>query len=294
MKTQTSVALALALSLAGAGCSTCTTADLAMMGEARHLVNTDGYGVALEGYDPVAFFTADRPVQGSKSRSFRYDGATYWFASDENLQAFAADPARYAPAYGGYCGYAASIDRISPIDVHYFQILDGRLVLQHNQKAWDLWNADLPGNIGKADANWPGLVQEHGRGEKQLVNVDGDGLALEGHDPVAYFTDHRPVPGKPEFEAHYNGARYRFASMEHRVTFEQDPAHYVPAFGGFCGYAASINKVSPVNIHIFQIQDGRLVLQHTPEAYRLFNEDLEGSMARADANWPGLVACRGR
>ena len=64
----------------------------------------------------------------------------------------------------------------------------------------------------------------------------------------------------------------------------------MPAYGGFCGYAASIDKVSPVDPKIFQIHEGRLILQHTPKAYRLFNEDLAGNVARADRNWPGPAA----
>lgn len=276
------------------GCQTCRTADAAMQGEVRHLVNTNSYGVALDGYDTVAFFTDDKPVQGSQDYNARYDGATYWFATPEHRDSFLAEPAKYTPAYGGYCGYAASINRVSPVDVHYFQILDGRLVLQHNQRAWDLWNKDVPGNLVKADGYWPGLIDKNGRGERQLVNVDAAGIALEGHDPVAYFTDHHPVLGSSEHEAHYNGAIYRFASKEHRELFENDPSHYAPAFGGYCGYAASINKVSPVNIHIWQILDERLVLQHTPKAYSLFNEDPEGALGRADQNWPGLVACKGK
>jgi len=287
----------LGLALGLAGCNTCRTASASGLkaGEMRTFVNTDSHGVALQGgHDPVAFFTEKKPVQGSKSWQTRYNGATYWFASKANLDTFLADPARYEPAFGGYCGYAASIDRVSPVDVDYFQILDGRLVLQHNQRALDKWNEDVSGNLKKADANWPGLVAKNGRGERVLVNVDSDGLALEGHDPVAYFTEHRPVPGKAEFQSNYNGAVYRFASAENRVTFENAPETYVPAFGGFCGYAASIDKVSPVNIHIFQIVNGRLVLQHTPKAYSLFNADLEGNLMRADQNWPGLVSCKGK
>lgn len=286
--------LLLSLLLLPQGCDTCRSADAAGTGEMHFLVNTDHYGVALEGgYDPVAFFADGKPVMGSKSYQSHYNGATYQFASAEHKAQFDADPARYEPAFGGYCGYAASINRLSPISVEYFQILDGRLVLQHNQKALGLWQQDVPGNLAQADQNWPGLVARNGRGDRQLVNVDDDGVALEGHDPVAYFTDHRPIPGKPEFQSNYNGAIYRFASMEHRVMFENDPAAHVPAYGGYCGYAASIHKVSPVNIHIFQLVDGRLVLQHTPEAYRLFNEDLAGSVQRADQNWPELVACHG-
>jgi YHS domain-containing protein len=296
MKLLPSLAL-LALAALLPSCNTCRSPSGSGLkaGEARYFVNTDGFGVALQGgHDPVAFFSEKKPVQGSKRWQARHNGATYWFASEENLKTFEADPAKYEPAFGGYCGYAASINRVSPIDVEFFQILDGRLVLQHNQRALDKWNEDVAGNLKKADANWPGLLAKNARGEQVLVNVDDDGLALEGHDPVAYFTEHRPVPGKPEFESNYNGATYRFASMENRVTFENSPEAYVPAFGGFCGYAASVNRVSPVNIHIFQIVDGRLVLQHTPKAYRLFNADLAGSLQRADQNWPGLVACKGK
>ena len=126
------------------------------------------------------------------------------------------------------------------------------------------------------------------------MNVDGDGVAILGYDPVAYFTDGKPVKGDPQFESTYDGALYHFASAEHRVQFELAPTKYLPQYGGFCGYAASIDKVSLVDPEIWQIVDGRLILQHTPEAYRLFNEDLAANVKRADANWPGLVASDGR
>lgn len=279
-----------------AACSAPTTASTPGSDpRARYFVNTDASGVALQGgHDPVAFFTEGKPVQGDKRWQARHEGATYWFASVENQRAFEAEPARYTPAYGGYCGYAASIGRVSPIDVDYFQVLDGRLVLQHNQRAFDLWNEDVPASLGKADANWPGIAERNARPARVLVNVDRAGLALEGHDPVAYFTEHRPVPGREELVSHYNGAVYRFASAANRETFERSPDQYVPAFGGYCGYAASIDKVSQVNVHIFQVIDGRLVLQHTPKAYRLFNEDAPAALARANQNWPGLVARKGR
>jgi len=69
----------------------------------------------------------------------------------------------YEPQFGGYCGYAASINKVSPIDVNYFEIIDGRLVLQHNKKAWDLWHKDVPANLKKADSNWPQLVEQKGQ-----------------------------------------------------------------------------------------------------------------------------------
>jgi YHS domain-containing protein len=137
-----------------------TTAGAPMQG--KFLVNVDQRGVALQGYDPVGFQRENHPVKGDPSRQSAYRGAIYRFASAENQAEFERDPAKYEPQFGGFCGYAASIDTISPIDVNYFQILDGRLVLQHNAKAWQLWNEDVPGNLRKADANWPGLVEDEG------------------------------------------------------------------------------------------------------------------------------------
>jgi hypothetical protein len=113
------------------------------------------------------------------------------------------------------------------------------------------------------------------------------GLALEGYDPVAYITDGRPTKGDPGLARNFQGATYYFASVDHKNMFE-DPARYVPQFGGFCGYAASIGKVSPVDPTVFQVVSGRLVLQHTPEAYRLFNQDAAANYAKAEQNWPGL------
>lgn len=263
-------------------------------GREKVLVNRSKEGVALQGYDPVAYFTDGKPVKGIAKYSVRHHGATYYFASDEHRQMFLAEPAKYEPQFGGYCGYAASINKLSPISPEYWEIIDGRLVLQHNQKAWDLWHKDVPGNLMKADANWPGLVARNGTLLKTLVNVDASGVALQGYDPVAYFTEGKPVMGSPELLAVYNGATYHFASAEHKDTFEQDPAKYEPQFGGYCGYAASIKKISPINPHIFQIIDGRLVLQHTQKAYDLFNKDAYASLMRADRNWPGLVQKHGK
>lgn len=129
----------------------------------KFLVNVDAEGVALQGgYDPVAFFTDHKPVFGDARYRTVYKGAIYQFASAEHKATFDRDPAKYEPQFGGFCGYAASINKVSPIDVHFFEVLDGRLVLQHNQKAWDLWHKNVPGNLKNADQNWPDLTQRFG------------------------------------------------------------------------------------------------------------------------------------
>lgn len=122
-----------------------------------------------------------------------------------------------------------------------------------------------------------------------LVNIDEKGVIIEGYDPVAYFTDHKPVKGSAAFTATHESATYWFASAEHAELFKKDPGKYAPQYGSFCGYAVSIGKLRPVDPTIFQIVGGRLILQHTQEAYRLFNKNLAGNTAKADQNWLGIV-----
>lgn len=255
----------------------------------KTLINMTRSGVAIQGYDPVAYFTDKKPVMGSPKFTSRHDGVAYWFASMDHKVQFDAAPDSFVPAYGGYCGYAASINRLSPISPEWFQIVEGRLVLQHNKKAFDKWNAELTDNLHKADGNWPGLVAKHGTSGKSLLFTDRHGVALEGHDPVSYFTDNRPVKGDPKIEATFNGALYRFVSQEHRAMFENDPTKYTPAYGGFCGYAASIGKVRPANPLIWSIVDGQLVVQHTQGAADLWAKDVATNKAKADKLWPRLV-----
>jgi YHS domain-containing protein len=257
------------------------------------LVNKTRDGLALQGYDPVAYFADNKPAKGSSKFKSSYDGANYYFASAAHKALFDADPAKYAPAYGGYCGYAVSINRLSPISPEWFQIEDGKLILQHNKMAFDKFNAELKGNVVKADQNWPGLVNENGvLGGKTLVNVDKHGVALGGYDPVSYFTDGKPVKGDAKIEGTYNGALYHFVSQEHRATFENNPTKYAPAYGGYCGYAASVGKVRPANPLVWSIVDGQLIVQHTEGADELWKKDVAGNKAKADKYWPLLIEAK--
>jgi YHS domain-containing protein len=132
----------------------------AALTRAGEVANVDKAGLALQGYDPVAYFTAGKPVKGSAEFTAAYKGATYQFASAEHRDTFNHSPAKYEPQFGGFCGYAASINKLAPIMPEYFQVLHDRLVLQHNEKAWKLWHEDVEGNLKKADANWPTLSQQ--------------------------------------------------------------------------------------------------------------------------------------
>jgi len=129
---------------------------------------------------------------------------------------------------------------------------------------------------------------------KTLLNLDKTGVAIQGYDPVAFFTDHKPVKGDPKFVAKRNGAVYFFASKEHKELFTQDPAKYEPAFGGYCAYGVSKNKLVEIDVDAFQIVDGKLLLQYSKGVRDDFNKDTKGNLVKADANWPGLVAKKGK
>ena len=114
-------------------------------------------GVAIEGYDPVAYFTAGKPVKGSPKFSAAHDGATWRFSSAENRDAFSADPARYAPQFGGYCAWAVSQGYTAKIDPAAWKVVNDKLYLNYSKSVQQRWFKDIPGNIASADANWPGL-----------------------------------------------------------------------------------------------------------------------------------------
>src|SRR5512134_706734 len=108
----------------------------------------------------------------------------------------------------------------------------------------------------------------------ELVNVAGaSGIAVGGYDPVAFFTDGKPMAGDPGITSTYKGAKYLFASKAHKASFEADPEKYVPQFGGFCAYGAALGALFPVDISTWQIQNGKLYLNLNPAISAEFNKD---------------------
>lgn len=115
-------------------------------------------GVAIRGADPVAYFREGRPVPGSAAFSHTWQGVTWRFATAANRDAFAAEPERYAPAYGGHCAWAVAQGYTAPIDPAAWKIVGGRLFLNYDRSVQRRWERDIPGFIAKADANWPALA----------------------------------------------------------------------------------------------------------------------------------------
>lgn len=112
---------------------------------------------AIDGYDPVAFFTDSAAVKGDKQFSTEWNGATWCFATPENRDAFTANPEKYAPQYGGYCAYGTADGHLSPTEADTWTILGGKLYFNYNMKVKERWMQDTKGYIEKADQNWPEL-----------------------------------------------------------------------------------------------------------------------------------------
>ena len=118
------------------------------------------FGGAIRGYDAVAYFTERRPVEGTSAHRFEWMGATWSFASAENRAAFEAEPEKFAPRYGGYCAWAVSQGYTASIDPKAWRIIDGALYLNYSLGVQKRWEKDIPGNIAKAEVNWPRLLEE--------------------------------------------------------------------------------------------------------------------------------------
>lgn len=120
--------------------------------------NLSKSSLAIEGYDPVAYFTQNKAVKGSNTYSLVHEGVTYYFSSDENKRSFAAKPAAYEPQYGGWCAYAMgySGEKVE-VDPETFKVTNGKLYLFYNKyfnNTLKSWNKDEAALKRKADNNW--------------------------------------------------------------------------------------------------------------------------------------------
>jgi hypothetical protein len=115
-------------------------------------------GLAVSGYDVVAYFNDGRPVEGRPEYATEWSGARWRFATAANRDAFVAGPTRYAPQYGGYCAYAVSKGYTASADPIVWRIVDGRLYLNYSKSVQRLWEQDIPGHIANANGNWPAVL----------------------------------------------------------------------------------------------------------------------------------------
>ena len=117
-------------------------------------------GIALHGFDPVAYFTQNKAVKGEAEFTAQYKGVTYEFASKEDQATFRANPAKYVPQYGGFCAFAVSKGVKADIDPRAFAINDGKLYVNYSEKALQAYQGDVKGNTQKANHNWSDVAKQ--------------------------------------------------------------------------------------------------------------------------------------
>lgn len=123
-------------------------------------------GLAIEGYDPVAYFTEKKAVKGSPALSYEYEGSIFYFATAAHREAFASNPGKFSPQYGGYFAYGMAKGYKAAIDPVAFMVVGGKLYLNYSDTVRAQWMTDIPGYVRKADLNWPD-VKEVGRTYEQ-------------------------------------------------------------------------------------------------------------------------------
>jgi YHS domain-containing protein len=126
--------------------------------------------------------------------------------------------------------------------------------------------------------------------EKKPLNIDKDGVAVDGYDPVAYFTEGKAIKGDPQNQSSYAGAIYYFQSSADKEAFDKEPSKYVPQYGGYCAMAMSMGKLEDVNPNYFLVYDGKLLLQRNEKAHMMFVKDPAVNHKKADDNWEKMSA----
>lgn len=131
---------------------------LSLSGFSQQVYATDDG--AIRGYDPVAYFESGEPTKGSSEFTYGWNGATWYFASQKNLDMFKNDPESYSPQYGGFCAYAVGNGYTYEADPNAWKIVEGKLYLNYSKGIQKKWSAKQDYFIKQADTNWPNLKSQ--------------------------------------------------------------------------------------------------------------------------------------
>ena len=129
-----------------------------------------------------------------------------------------------------------------------------------------------------AAASWAGVE----------TSTNSDGVILNGHDAVAYFTEGKAVEGESRFSADHEGATYYFSNAENRDAFVADPESFEPAYGGYCAYGTSVGKKFDVDGKAFKIVDDQLYVNKSLKVYETWVKDVPGNIVKANGHWPTI------
>lgn len=250
-------------------------------------------GLALKGYDPVAYFAegGGKPAKGKASLEAEHRGVKYRFANEANRDRFLASPGRFEPAYGGWCAYAMSGGDKVEVDPRSFLVDDSQLLvfykgfLNDTRKKWQKQgSAKLR---PKADANWQRLSGEGAARDTSHFNLDA-GLALGGYDPVAYRSG-KAVKGEERLSSRHEGVAYRFATADSRQAFQAAPATFEPRYGGWCAWAMAQGKKVPVDVEAFVRDEEGLFLFYNKDKRDEWIAGRQQMKADGDRHWERIT-----
>jgi YHS domain-containing protein len=125
----------------------------------------------------------------------------------------------------------------------------------------------------------------HVQAQKSPVYI-ADGKAIKGYDPVAFFTESKPVMGQDSLMLQWNGAAWYFASRKNLEAFKMDPGHYAPQYGGYCAYGTAQGHKAPTQVETWTILDGKLYFNYNQKVKEVWSKDRPGMIKKADQNWP--------
>jgi YHS domain-containing protein len=120
------------------------------------------------------------------------------------------------------------------------------------------------------------------------INLDATGLVIRGYDPVAYFTEGHPVPGRSDLSEKYRGGTYHFVTAANRDTFKANPEKYVPQYGGYCAYGVAIGKKFDIDPSSWRIVDGKLYFNLNPMILEKWSADTKGYIRKSEEKWPKI------
>ncbi len=250
-------------------------------------------GLALQGYDPVAYRPegGGKPMEGKDSIQLEFGGALYRFANETNREAFARDPERYEARFGGWCAWAMVDGDKVEVDPESFLIEDDELLVFYDGWFGDTrekWLAKGGENLlPKAVRKWSKITGAHM--SPPVATIEGEGLG--GYDPTTYVSGKAPTPGAAEHTTTVAGVRYRFASVANRATFLRTPDRFLPAYGAHDAFALASGELAPGDPTVFTKQGDALVIFATAANRDAWNADARAK-AKADAAWKAKLARR--
>jgi YHS domain-containing protein len=172
--------------------------------------------------------------------------------------------------------------------IKFSVIVAALIALSAHNSAAALINSQSDRTITVSKALHP---QMHVWAEKRAgkVNVDSNGVILKGYDPVAYFTQKKPVKGNPKYQAKYQGAIYYFSSAADLATFKKNPSKYAPQYGAFCANGVKNKQLNDSDPNVFFIVKGKLYVCASPAAEKEFRANEDEDIVAANRAWQELI-----